>query len=282
MFLSAPRHSRRVFSPARGPRGRRLLEALRKRVRRRPPHVVPLRSWLRCGAGVEPPPVTFRRYVRHRCARLAADEPGRWRVLPSTLGNRLVRPFCGAGQWHLYMQHRFTVPSFLATRQHSVCSEARRADSGRSMRDGSSFAGLAKMTDPARIVAMDLDPESAYAADAYSSPMLQRPGLGYRRPAAPPRRKRRSIFCLDPFHYVTDKRRSATKSPGAQKQQSYCRSASPQSLPTQPGARYTTVAGWIRRSFSGTTIRMYPEDQFLRAQLLNGPIDLHNQRLPRI
>ena len=60
--------------------------------------------------------VTFRRYLHNVVLG--------WLLTGRTVGgfchqlsdNRLVRRFWSAGEWRLYMQHRFTTPSFLAAR----------------------------------------------------------------------------------------------------------------------------------------------------------------------
>lgn len=272
-----------VFS-ARGPRGRRLLEALRKHPGRRPPRVIPLRSWLRVRCmELSCTRVTFRRYLRHVAlgwlltGRIAGEFCRR------RSENRLVKHFWSAGQWHLYMQYRFTAPSFLAARAALGLLQGRDGlilDAPCGMGHLSHY--IAKMTDPTRIVAMDLDPESAYAARRFfvsnaaavlawdmNEPLpLQDGSVG-------------AIFCLDAFHYVTDKQALANeftrvlRSDGVIAILHLHNSLQHNPMPGTPLSpdEYADL-------FRGATIRMYPEDYFLHAQLLNDPIDLTQSAPP--
>lgn len=227
--------------------------------------------------------VTFRRYLRHVVlARLLAGQTA-GEFCQRYSRNRFMKPFWGAGQWHLYMQHRFVSPSFLAARAALGLIQDRDGlilDAPCGMGHFSHY--LAKMTDPARIVAMDLDPESAYAAQRFFIPNaaavltwdmnkrlpLQDGSVG-------------AIFCLDAFHYVTEKRSLAYE---------FIRVLSDngviailhlhnrmQDNPT-PGTPLSPDE--YADLFSGNSVRMYPEDHFLRAQLLNDSIDL-SQSAPR-
>ena len=139
---------------------------------REPAGVMLARSWLRVrvrGAdrnARDIPPLPAQRHTW-----LALDGPHRRRVLSQVLGNRLVYPFWLVGQWCLYMQHRFTTPSFLAARTALGLLQPRDGlilDAPCGMGHFSHY--LAKMADPARIVAMDLDPKSAYAARRFFRP----------------------------------------------------------------------------------------------------------------
>jgi SAM-dependent methyltransferase len=221
--------------------------------------------------------MTFRRYLRHAVlGRLLTGRiAGEFCRLHSE--NRFVRPLWSAGQWHLYMQHRFTSPSFLAARAALGLVEGR----GGFILDASCGMGhlsyyLAKLADPARIVAMDVDPESAYAARRFFVPdaaavvawdmneplPLQDGSVG-------------AIFCLDAFHYVREKRTLAEE---------FTRVLSDDGviaiLHLHNSLQYNPMPGTplspeeYADLFSGSTVRMYPEDYFLRAQLRNEPIDL--------
>ena len=236
-----------VVFPARGPRGRRLLEALQKQPGRRPPRVIPLRSWLRVRCmELSRTRVTFRRYLRHRCARLAADKPDRWRVLPSTLGKPTRQALLGrrtVAPLHAAPIHR----AVISRRPGSIgfAARTRRADSGRSMRDGSPFA-LPRQDDRS---GADRGHGSGRGVGLRRTTLLHSQccsssGLGYERAAAPPRRKRRCHLlsrCLP----LCDGQAGARQRihPSAQKRRRHCHSASPQWLATQSNARYTIVAG---------------------------------------
>ena len=247
------------------------------------------RSWLRVWfmelSGIR---VTFRRYLRH--AALAWLLTGRCanefcrRLAGSRLkGNRLVKHFWPAGQWHIYLQHRFTTPSFLAARAALGLLHGRDGlilDAPCGMGHLSHY--LAKMTDPARIVAMDLDPEFAYAARRFFIPdaaailawdmneplPLQDGSVG-------------AIFCLDAFHYVTEKRSLASE---------FTRVLSGDGviailhlhnrLQDNPAPGTPLSPDEYADLFPGNTIRMYPEDHFLNAQLRNDPVDLTRSAPP--
>jgi SAM-dependent methyltransferase len=273
-----------VVFPARGPRGRRLLEALRKQPGRRPPRVIPLRSWLRVRCmELSRTRMTFRRYLRHVALGWLLTGRAAGEFCRRRPENRLVKPFWGAGQWHLYMQHRFTVPSFLAARAALGLLQGRDGlilDAPCGMGHLSHY--LAKMTNPAQIVAMDLDPESAYAARRFFIPNaaavlvwdmnellpLQDGSVG-------------AIFCLDAFHYVTDKQALANEFTRVLRNDGVIASLHLHNrLQHNPTPGTPLSPDEYADLFSGTTIRMYPEDHFLRAQLLNDPIDLMQSAPP--
>ncbi|MFZ0226513.1 MAG: class I SAM-dependent methyltransferase, partial [Mycobacterium sp.] len=227
--------------------------------------------------------VTFRRYLRHLALGWLLTSRTAGELCHQHSGNRLVKPLWGAGQWHLYMQHRFTAPSFLAARAALGLLQGRDGlilDAPCGMGHLSHY--LAKMTDPARIVAMDLDAESAYAARRFFIPNaaavlawdmneplpLQDGSVG-------------AIFCLDAFHYVTDKQTLANEFTRVLRNDGVIAI-----LHLHNGLQHNPMPGTplspdeYADLFRGTTIRMYPEDHFLRAQLLNDPIDLTQSAHP--
>lgn len=106
-----------LILPADSPQGHRLRAALHKHPARRPLRLLLPKSWLRVRSReVSGLRVTFRRYLRH--AALARLLSGRvvGEFCHRHAESKLIKPFWSAGQWHLYMQHRFTAPSLLAAR----------------------------------------------------------------------------------------------------------------------------------------------------------------------
>jgi hypothetical protein len=146
-----------LILPADSPQGRRLRAALRKHPARRPLRLLLPRSWLRVRSmEVSGLRVTFRRYLRH--AVLARLLSGRvvGEFCHRHAESKLITPFWSAGQWHLYMQHRFTAPSLLAARAALGLLPGRDGlilDAPCGMGHFSHY--LAKMADPARLVAIE-------------------------------------------------------------------------------------------------------------------------------
>jgi len=273
-----------VVLSARGPRGRRLVEALGKDPGQKPPRVIPRRSWLRVRwMELTRIRVTFRRYLRHAALGWLLTGRTVGEFCRRRSGNQLVKPFWGAGQWHLYMQHRFTAPSFLAARAALGLLQGRDGlilDAPCGMGHLSHY--LAKMADPARIVAMDLDPESAYAARRFFIPNAAAVlAWDMNEPLPLEDGSVGAIFCVDAFHYVTAKRVLANE---------FTRVLSDDGviaiLHLHNGLQANPMPGTplspdeYADLFHGNTIRMYPEDHFLSAQLRNDPIDLTRSAPP--
>jgi SAM-dependent methyltransferase len=273
-----------VVLSARGSRGRRLVETLRRHPRQELPRVILGRSWLRVRCmeltGMR---VTFRRYLRHSALGSLLTGRAAGQFCRRLSGSRLVRPFWGAGQWHLYMQHRFSTPSLLAARAALGLLHGRDGlilDAPCGMGHLSHY--LAKMTDPARIVAMDRDPESAYATRRFFVPDAAAVlAWDMNEPLPLEDASVGTIFCVDAFHYVTEKRALASE---------FTRVLGDDGViailhlhnrlrdnPT-PGTPLTPDE--YADLFRGNTVRMYPEDHFLRAELRNEPIDLTRSASP--
>jgi SAM-dependent methyltransferase len=272
-----------VFS-ARGSTGRVLLEAMQRYPEREPARVMIGRSWLRVRclelSGMR---VTFRRYLRN--ATLG------WLLTGRTVGgfcrrysgNRLVKPFWGAGQWRLYMQHRFTTPSFLAARTALGLLQPRDGlilDAPCGMGHFSHY--LAKMTDPARIVAMDLDPKSAYAARRFFIPNAAAVLVwDMNEPLPLEDESAGAIFCIDAFHYVTEKRALAREFTRVLRRDGVIAILHLHNrLQKNPTPGTPLSPDEYADLFLGNTVRMYPEDHFLNAQLRNEPIDLTRSAPP--
>ena len=267
-----------LILPADSPQGRRLRAALRKHPARRPLRLLLPRSWLRVRSmEVSGLRVTFRRYLRH--AALARLLSGRvaGEFCHRHAESKLIKPFWSAGQWHLYMQHRFTAPSFLAARAALGLLPGRDGlilDAPCGMGHFSHY--LAKLADPARLVAIDLDPESAYAARRFFVPSAAAVltwDLNDQLPLAD--ESVGTVFCLDAFHYVSGKKALAAE---------FLRVLRPDGviaiLHLHNSLQYNPMAGTpltpeeYAGLFRGHTVRAYPEDYFLTAQLGNEPVDL--------
>lgn len=272
-----------VFS-ARASTGRALLAALHRRPRREPGGVMIGRSWLRVRcmelSGMR---VTFRRYLRN--AALG------WLLTGRTVGgfcrrysgNRLVAPFWAAGQWRLYMRHRFATPSFLAARAALGLVEARDGlilDAPCGMGHFSHY--LARLADPARIVAMDLDPKSAYAARRFFIPAAAAVlGWDMNEPLPLEDESVGVIFCVDAFHYVTEKGALAREFTRILRRDGVIAILHLHNrLQKNPAAGTPLSPGEYADLFRGNTVRMYPEDHFLHAQLRNEPVDLTRSAPP--
>jgi SAM-dependent methyltransferase len=267
-----------VVLSSRGSRRRRLLKTLQRHPGQEAPRVILGRSWLRVRcmelSGMR---ITFRRYLPHAVIGWLLTRrkvSGFCRRLPR---NRLVRRFWGAGQWRLYVQHRFTTPSFLAARAALGLLHGRDGlilDAPCGMGHLSHY--LAKMTDPARIVAMDVEPEFAYAARRFFIPNAGAVvAWDMNEPLPLKDGSVGAIFCVDAFHYVAKKRALANE---------FIRVLSDNGvlailhlhnrlqINKTPGTPLSPDE--YADLFRGNVIRMYPEDYFLNAQIHNEPIDL--------
>jgi SAM-dependent methyltransferase len=227
--------------------------------------------------------VTFRRYLRH--AVLARLLMGRTagEFFHRHSRNRFVKLFWSAGQWHLYMRHRFSLPSFLAARAALGLLQGRDGlilDAPCGMGHLSHY--LAKMADPGRIVAMDLDPESAYAARRFFMPDAAAVVVWDMNEALPLRDGSvGAIFCLDALHFVAEKRALADEFMRVLRDDGVIAILhAHNSLQYNPSAGMPLSPDEYADLFRGRSVRMYPEDHFLRAQLLNEPIDLTQSAPP--
>ena len=192
-------------------------------------------------------------------------------------GYPLTRRLWGAGQWHLYLRHRFTTPSFLATRGALGLVEGRQGlvlDAG--CGTGHLLHNIGRLVDPSRVVVMELDPAKAYAARQFFLPdaaAVLAWNLDEPLPLADD--SVGAAFCLDAFHYVNKKRDLAAEFVRVLNEVEVLAILHLHNqLQYNPSVGSPLYPAEYQGLFPGCVVRMYREEEFLPAYLRAEPLDL--------
>jgi hypothetical protein len=129
---------------------------------------------------------------------------------------------------------------------------------------------------------MDLDPKSAYAARRFFIPAAAAVlGWDMNEPLPLEDESVGVIFCVDAFHYVTEKGALAREFTRILRRDGVIAILHLHNrLQKNPAAGTPLSPGEYADLFRGNTVRMYPEDHFLHAQLRNEPVDLTRSAPP--
>lgn len=266
-----------VVHPANGLNGRRLIAAFLaggESARR----AVLGRVWLRVRLlELTRRPVTFRRFIPHAALGRVMATRRMGKFFGRLSGYAPTRRFWGAGQWNLYLRHRFTTPSFLAARGALGLLDGRHGlvlDAG--CGTGHLLHNIGRLVDPSRVVALDVDPVKAYAARQFFLPAAAAVlAWDLNEPLPLADGSVGAAFCLDAFHYVSGKRELAREFVRVLNDDGVLAILHLHNrLQYNPSPGSPLSPAEYRDLFPGCVVRMYREEDFLRAHLRGEPLDL--------
>jgi len=235
------------------------------------------RHWWRARANELAPNPTFRRMLRHAALGRLASSPRIGAALNRHAGRSWVRPIWGACQWHLYMRHRFATPSFVAATAALGLVDGRAGlilDAPCGM--GHLTHRLGRVVDPARIVALDLDPVSAYATRRFLAPQAGIVLCGNLDDPLPlPDAVVAVAFCVDAFHYVERKEPLARELVRVLRDDGVLALLHVHNrLQDNPTPGHPLAPAEYAALFPGCVVRMVPEEDLLDAAVSGTPLDV--------
>lgn len=227
--------------------------------------------------------LTFERFMRHGLlSRLMAWPAGRWaveRAMPGFVGRKVAQ----AAQFNVYVRHRFTSPSLLATLPLLAMLEGR---DGYVLDAPCGFGHLSyclsKVVDERRIVGMDLFPAFAFATRRFFVPRaaaVVAHDLDHPLPAADGTFA--AVFCSDAFHYIANKAGAAAEFMRLLHDDGFV------AIPhlhnrlgenLYPGTPFSPAE--YAGLFKGHEVRVFPERYFLETYLRDEALDL-TREFPR-